>query len=66
MSELRNTEVVGWWVWRDDSLTHLAGATPGTPYTRCGLDAGGMIRAFHAVDHAAAAWCVDCLTTGLS
>jgi len=43
----------------DEGEFHLPGARPGTPYTRCGLDAGAMREAFARVDEPG--WCPWCL-----
>lgn len=48
-------------IYRDDErhVNHLPGPNPGTPYTKCGLDAGAMAKRDHPV-YAAAVWCTDC------
>lgn len=47
-------------VYKADGLLHLPGANPGTPYTRCGLDAGLMTREERPVTWAGM-WCTECM-----
>lgn len=54
------TEQLEMTVYRQGSLNHLPGPNPGTPYTRCGIDAGLMEVRKHPT-YAAAVWCSDCL-----
>ncbi len=47
-------------VYKDSGLLHLPGPNPGTPYTRCGLDAGTMKREARPVTWAGM-WCSECM-----
>lgn len=46
-------------VLRERGLLHRPGPNPGTPFTVCGLDAGGMVREERPDDHAGI-WCQAC------
>lgn len=47
-------------VYDSGNLLHLPGATPGTPYTICGLDAGLMLHKERPMTWAGV-WCSACL-----